>query len=194
MRRNILKISIAVLTFSFGLGVFYLWNCQESISYEQKTNELENVFESDVQAENEREDLDIWKLPEDFLPLNEGEFFPVAHACGNGYVSGYLAYDGSHLSEGFNPIRRKNFDDEIKKAGIIIEKVENYPNRDGKKGLRIVLQRKNEKTGTDYFSILWFGKWYKKDYGRYFLNGPNLEIALELEKKLIKDSQRNNLK
>ncbi|MEP7036836.1 MAG: hypothetical protein ABI891_00695 [Acidobacteriota bacterium] len=192
MRNNTLKISIAVLTFSIGLGVFYLWFFQLPIKSEQ--NVASEIAIADSNKPDSPEDFDPWKLPDDFLPLEKGDFFPIGHACGDGYIDGWLAYDGSHLSEGFNPISRKDFDDEIAKAGNIVEKVENYPNRDGKKGLRIVLQGKNERTGTDYFSIIWFGKWYKKDYGRYFLNGPNLEIALKLEKKLIKDSQRNNVK
>lgn len=192
MKKNILKISIAVLTFSVGLGAFYLWYFQLPTKSEQ--NMASDISFAESNKQDSPEEFDPWKLPDNFLPLEKGDFFPVGHACGDGYVDGWLAYDGSHLSEGFNPMSRRDFDDEVTKAGTIIEKVENYPNRDGKKGWRIVLQGKNKKTGTDYFSILWFGKWYKKDYGRYFLNAPNLEIALELEKKLIKDSQRNNVK
>ena len=189
MRNFILKVCISALTFTIGLGVFSLWLSQPSTDNRQNIVTINDPIE--FNEKDSPEEFDPWKLPDDFRPLEKGEFFPVGHACGDGYVDGWLAYDGSRLSEGFSSISRKEFDSEVAEAGKVIEKVENYPNKDGIKGLRVVLQGRNEEKGKDYYSILWFGKWYKKDTGRYFINAPNLEIALELERKLIKDSQKN---
>lgn len=189
MRKIILKFSIFVLTLSLGLGAFYLFIFKESIKQKQ-----ENVSISPITSPNKQEspdDFDPWKLPEDFPPLKKGEFFNVGHGCGNGYVDLWLAYDGSHLYEGFNSMSRKDFDNEIKNAGEIIEKLENYPNKYGQKGLRVTIKGINEKTGKEYYSIFWFGKWFKKNNGRYFIDAPNLELAFELEKKMIQDSQKN---
>lgn len=188
MNKKIIKLSVAILTFSFGLSVFYL--CQLYPSTKTEQNSILITQNIDTGKLDSSVDFDPWKLPDDFPPLRKGEFFQVGRACGNGYVAGWLAYDESRLSEGFNDISRKDFDKEISEGVTIIEKIENYPNKDGKKGLRVVLHGINKETGKDFYSILWFGKWYKKDYGRYFINGPNLEIALEFEKKLIKDSQK----
>ncbi len=189
MRSKILRICIAVFTFSLGLGVFYFWYFQSSPKQEQNIPSVIEPVGSNKQIS--LDEFDPWKLPDDFPPLEKGDFFAVGHACGNGYIDGWLAYDGSRLSEGFNSISRKDFDKEIATEGKVIEKIENYPNKDGIKGLRIVLQGRNNETGKNYYSILWFGKWHKSNYGRYFLDGPNLEIALELERKLIKDSKRS---
>lgn len=192
MRINILKVCTSALTFSIGLEVFSLWYSEPPTNYEQN---IVNIIESvELNEPDSPEEFDPWKLPDNFRPLEKGEFFPVGHACGNGYIDGWLAYDGSRLSEGFNSLSRKEFDNEVANAGKVLEKVQNYPDRNGIKGLRVILQGRNEKTGKDYYSILWFGKWNKKETGRYFLDAPNLDIAKELEKKLIKDSQRKRWK
>lgn len=189
MRKVILKISVGLLAFLVGLTVFYLLTLKtkskKSEIYENFTNELVNINNQNLVA-----DIDPWQLPENFPPLKKGEFFNIGHGCGNGYIDGWLAYDSSHLSEGFNLISQKDFQKEISNGKRIIEKINNYPNKDGKKGLRIVLEGENQETGKKYVSILWFGKWDGKRLGRYFLDGPNLEIALELEKWLINENSK----
>lgn len=189
MKKIFFKTSAAVLTFCIGTAAFYLLSIQPTKNDEQIDN-VAIVANNNPESEISTDDFDPWKLPDDFPPLKEGEFFPVGHGCGNGYVDGWLAYDGSRLSEGFNNISRKDFQKEIAKAERIIEKTENYPNKNGQKGLRIVLQGRNETTQKEYYSIFWFGKAFGKKYGMYFLDGPNLNIALELERKLIEDSKK----
>ena len=190
MKKTFFKCSAAVLTFCIGTAAFYLLYIQPTKNSEQ-SSDTAVIENSNPDRENSSDEFDPWKLPDDFPPLKKGEFFPVGHGCGNGYVDGWLAYDGSRLSEGFNNIRQKEFQKEIAKAERIIERSENYPNKNGKKGLRIVLQGRNETTQKEYYSILWFGKAFGKNYGRYFLDAPNLDIAFELERKLIKDSKKN---
>jgi hypothetical protein len=182
MKKTLFRITVALLTFSVGLSFVYFF-------YFQSNSEVVKIValpEAQPETKVESEELDPWKLPEGFPTLAKGEFFLVGHGCGNGYVNGWLAYDGSRLSEGFDPINKKEFK-EIVSQGTIIEKFENYPNLHGAKGQRVILKDKNQETGKEYYSILWFGKSQGKRFGMYYSNAPNLEVALELEQKLIKD-------
>lgn len=97
MRNTSFKFSIAALTFSIGLGVFNLSNFQSAIKDEQDSNIAVIEFVK-PNKQDLLDEIDPWKLPDNFPPLKKGDFFPVGHACGNGYVDGWLAYDGSRLS------------------------------------------------------------------------------------------------
>lgn len=176
---------MALLTLVFGVSAFYFWNfSKQNSNFEVKKEKVIEVNNKNVSEDDLG--FDPWQLPEGFQPLEKGEFFPVGHTCGNGYVDGWLAYDNSHLSEGFNVINESEFKKEISSADSVIEKVENFKNRDGKKGLRLIIQGRNKENGKEYYEIVWFGKWNGKSKGMYYTVGPNLEITLELERWLNK--------
>ena len=176
MKRFWFRLGVAVITLTIGILSFYVFNFFQKDS----SPEVENkrvVEKNNVNVSQTVEDFDPWKLPEGFRPLEKGEFFLVGHACGNGYSQGWLAYDNSHLNVGFSPIKSVNIKKELAGAERIIEEKKNSTNKDGKKGLRIILQGRNEKTGKEFYEIIW----YSKKIGMYYVVGPNLEITLELE-------------
>lgn len=178
MKKFYIRVATAFTTLTIGVSAFYfnnlIWNAFVEKNIQGKADAAQ------IEIQNKKDKFDFWALPKDFPPLKQGEFFLVAHGCGNGYAQGWLAYDNSHLSAGFLPKGSFDLKAEIARAEKTLETKENFIDRDGKKGLRVILQGRDEGNGDKFYKIIW----YNKKIGTYYVSGPKLEITLELEKYL----------
>jgi hypothetical protein len=111
------------------------------------------------------------------VDVKENERFTLlGHACGNGYVQGYITNEGERLSTGLDIIKPKDFQKEVVEAEIL-SKIENYENTDGKKGTRFILKGRNNKTGKEFYELIW----YDQKRNKYYITAPSLDLALEFE-------------
>ena len=176
MEKKWFRFGVTVVTLTVGILSFNIFNFFQT-DYSPEVSNERVIEKNNIDVSQTVEDFDPWKLPEGFEPLEKGDFFLVGHACGNGYSQGWLAYDNSRLNVGFNPAKSANFKEEFAGAERVIEEKKNSTNRDGKKGIRVILQGRNEQNGKEFYKVIW----YSKKIGIYYVAGPSLDITLELE-------------
>lgn len=120
----------------------------------------------------------IFRLPDGAPPLKKGDFYIVGHGCGNGYIDAYLAYDGSKMNAGLEPMTPQKFVSYVQTPGIVIIDGESIDIAKAKKGIRLILRGTNDNTGRDIYEVVRFDS----KFGMYYVDGPTLAITLELER------------
>jgi hypothetical protein len=179
MRKAGARMSVSVATFFLGVLGVYFYDSVLRVPSPRTLDEIANLSNRAV-TQSKPTNFDPFQMPEGANPLKKGEFFNVGHACGNGYVDGYLAYDGSRMSAGLNILTPDEFKKVVEGYEQIIQRNDSFRNKEVKKGIRIVQRGHNRETGKEFFEVIIYDR--KKDM--YYIAGPTLEITLELERWL----------
>jgi hypothetical protein len=112
--------------------------------------------------------------------LQKGYFLPIGHACGNGYVTAYMAYDGSRISKSCTPFAspfkaEKALQNVLGDTARIIESTSIKQGRGRRADKRVVaiLAGMDQEIAV----IVW-----TKDSALFIIDSPSLESALEFER------------
>jgi hypothetical protein len=167
MRKTILHLVVALMTFT--VGVAAVWLCSFAPSKETATSELnENVV--------------LLAAP----PVKQ-RFTSTFRACKPGWVQGYITSDGERLSESGNrfsspALASGKLQKWMKGAEKIIERAPRFDSKGKKVGERVIAAYPPNDHGVKWVSIMWTDK-----NGLGSINAPSLQLALEFEKhRLIK--------
>lgn len=119
--------------------------------------------------------------------LRIGEFYATGHACGNGFVTGYVTVGRQRLSHSYEAYdsvgeARSGFKRELAKASVIVEGPVSVI-RDGKSATRFLLKREEDEN--TFFEIIWLEK---RGTGFTAIAGPDEDNTRRLEAYVL--SQR----
>ncbi|MDQ3061977.1 MAG: hypothetical protein M3R14_03815 [Acidobacteriota bacterium] len=177
MKRIIFRFSITILTIAIGVLSVFIFNV-----YQEVNRSLSN---SKAVINPDKGKPKIIKLPfiidGKFMEVEIDEKEPftfLGHACGRGYVDGYITSDEERLSSGLEKINPSKFRKEIQEASKVIENIENFKNRDGENGVRTIIQIESKGNNKQFYKIVW----YDKKENMYYIIAPTLELALEFER------------
>lgn len=156
MRRYFFRSRILLWTLALGIATSQFFNERENRVIDDEIRNATIIMPVDVQ-------------PGDRFAL-------IGHACGDGFVEGWISSDGDSVGYGFRPMSYREHTDHLKRGKIINE--EKIPtDRDVKCSKRCVVIFQNEKSGTPYFEIIW----YERNGGEYFVTAESAQLANEFE-------------
>jgi hypothetical protein len=134
-------------------------------------------------------EMDQWLESSEMIDIlanmGKDEFLFTGHACGNGYVTGYVNRDKKRLSESgmaFDSAKeaQQAFLKEITLAKSVIEDAE-FVVRRGKKVKRAFLLSEYE--GVEFFEIVWIEK---GDSNYTEIIGPDRDVTVDFENYLMR--------
>ncbi|MCB1026062.1 MAG: hypothetical protein KDB79_16820 [Acidobacteria bacterium] len=203
MKRFYARFSVSLTTFAFGLASVFFTNgsfrLEIPVSLSQtETGGIQVVFPgysseiprgggSGSHGEKKNglaEETDASTIRRRFPRFVETDFVVVGHVPGEDYVRHWLVQDKFFLSEGFVDAGKSDLTKEANDADEIIEWIDNFKNKHGKRGLRIILKSRDIEIGEDVYQVIWFPNDGGKRRIKHYIAGPNLTAVIELEKFL----------
>ena len=153
MRQVLLRLLLLLTTFTIGT-VFTGLVGQEVDG--RAENEIQNLNVAVVYPLSPLVEVEDPRIAQTINSLGRGEFFPIGHACGNGFTTGYFAAGRKRLSHSFRAFQdpkaaRDAFYQALSSASELIHQPE-FSFRDRRISSR-VFTRYEADDGTDYFAI-----------------------------------------
>lgn len=177
MKKLFVCFSVALLSTAVGLSSVFIFYVCEEINH--------SLNNSQALINPDKGKPKVIKLPfvidGEFMEVEIDEEEPftfLGHACGNGYVDGYITGNEERLSSGLAKINPSEFRKEIREASKVIENIDDFKNRDGENGVRVVVQVEDEDGNKRFYKIIW----YDKKENMYYIIAPSLNLAIEFEK------------